>query len=739
MAEIWPYMAGLGAVTGLGHVILFFLLLFRRDKGMGGKLALLYLGLSLLWGTAVILADSQAIFLPSVTESAERLILAFATAVAIMQLLLVCVFLEFRMLPIVATAGGMWIAILLLTILQILGKSPPPHPLHQVVQGGWVVLVATLVGLLAAALLRSRLALHRNRALYWLLTTVPLTGGQALSLLPVGPLRGLGLLLHLPGAIALTRGAMSYWLPNVKAMLRSILRFLLLIAITAALLLGVVLGAEQLTDRLPLSHSSLVVVLAVVAALFYLPLYQWLQRLVNRLLEGVGFDPAQVLRDYSRTIGTILDLDQLAVRVVRTVAEVLGVQRGALLVVIETGEEGLQLHPVPGLGDIPQQPLDFEPTSPILIRILKQDAPLFQYEVEHHPSLQEASQRERDWLRGLEMEVYLPIRSQGDLTGLLALGPQGTGEPYGPREIGFLSTLAQQTGVALQNARLFEGLLDLNARITELNENLRAAYERLEKLDQAKSDFLTIASHELRTPLTQVRGYVDILIELAEKETLPPGQVLSLAESVSRPTRRLENIISAMVDASEIDAEGLTLHFAPTTLASTMRLAIEPCLPALQKRNISLTAQGVEDVSSIHGDIDRLCQAFRNLISNAIKFTPDGGRVTIKAQPLDDEHFHVAITDTGVGISQTDQELIFEKFYRVGSVDLHSSGQFKFKGAGPGLGLPIARGVIEGHGGCIWVESPGYDEERCPGSTFHIVLPYQAHRGPCRWKRHGKG
>jgi len=733
--EIWPYVTSIGIVAGLGHLALFLLILFRRNKTMGEKLALLYLGLGLLWGTAVIL--TAPIFIPAVTEPASRLVPVFVTALAVTQFVLTCSFLEISWLSTVAATGGTWTVIMLMATLYFLGVPSPPIPLSQVIQGGWAVITAILTGLLTITLSRSRLALHRNRALYWLLTTIPLTAGQAFSLLPSGLLWELGILLHLVGAVTLVRGTTSYWLPDIKAKLRSLLRLFLLFAITVILLLIVVLGAEQLTDQLPLSHTSLVILLAVVAALIYLPLYQWLQRLVNRLLWGVEFDPAQILREYSQTIGTILNLDQLAHKVVHTVAEVLGVQRGALLVMTDTDTEKLRLQPISGLGRVSQVPVELEPTSPILARILEQNTPLFQYEVEQHPGLQKAAQWEQDWLRELEMEIYLPIRSQGDLTGLLALGPQGTGEPYGPRAVEFLSTLAQQTGVALQNARLFESLLDRNARITELNESLRTAYERLERLDRGKSDFLTIASHELRTPLTQMRGYVDILIEMAETEKLPQDQVLSLAKSISRPTYRLENIISAMIDASEIDAEGLALHFVPTTLASTMRLAIEPWQPALKKRNISLITRGVEDISPISGDMERLCQAFSNLISNGIKFTPDGGRITIKAHPLDEEHFQVTISDSGVGINQTDQELIFEKFYRVESVNLHSSGQFKFKGGGPGLGLPIARGVVEGHGGCIWVESKGYDEERCPGSTFHIVLPYKAHQSACHWKRPG--
>ena len=733
--EIWRYAASVGIVAGLGHLVFFLFVLLRRSNVTRKRLALLYLGISLLWTGTTILADPQTGFPSAVAETAACFVPVSTTALAVAQLLLICAFLGFPIFPIVLGAGGTWTIILLLATIYFLGAPPPPLPLSQVAQGGWILLEAILAGLLARSLLRDNLALHRNRALYWSLAVVPLTAGQAFSFLPLDPLRGLGLFLHLIGVIALTRGTKSYWLPNIKAGLRSILRFLFLFAVTAILLLSMVVGAEYLTGRLPFSHASLVVALAIVAALIYLPLYHWLQRLANRLLEGVGFEPAQVLRDYSRTISTILNLDQLARTVAHTVAEVLGVQRGALLVAVDTDEGNLRLQPVSGLGRVSQVPLEFEPASPILARILKEDAPLFQYEVEQHPDLQKAAPWERDWLRGLEMEIYLPIHSQGDLTGLLALGPQGTGEPYAPRAVEFLSTLAQQTVVALQNARLFESLLDRNVRITQLNETLRAAYERLERLDQAKSDFLTIASHELRTPLAQMRGYVELLVEWAKTETLPPDQILSLAESISRPTLRLENIISAMVDASEIDVEGLTLRFVPTTLVSTMRLALEPCLPALKERNISLTAQGVEGIPSIHSDMERLHQAFSNLISNAIKFTPDGGWIAIAAHPLDKEHFKVTITDSGVGISQTDQELIFEKFYRVGSVALHSSGQFKFKGGGPGLGLPIARGVIEGHGGCVWVESEGYDEEQCPGSTFHIVLPYQAHQGACRWKR----
>jgi signal transduction histidine kinase len=122
------------------------------------------------------------------------------------------------------------------------------------------------------------------------------------------------------------------------------------------------------------------------------------------------------------------------------------------------------------------------------------------------------------------------------------------------------------------------------------------------------------------------------------------------------------------------------------------------------------------------GDSERLYQALRNILMNAIKFTPNGGTITIDGRTLPG-FLEITISDTGIGIDIEDQDRIFEKFGRVGNIALHSSGKIKFKGGGPGLGLPITKGIIEAHGGAIWVESEGYDEINFPGTTFHMLLP----------------
>jgi signal transduction histidine kinase len=131
----------------------------------------------------------------------------------------------------------------------------------------------------------------------------------------------------------------------------------------------------------------------------------------------------------------------------------------------------------------------------------------------------------------------------------------------------------------------------------------------------------------------------------------------------------------------------------------------------------------------MQADEQRLVQAFGQLMSNAIKYTPDGGKIEISARPLPPEdnlptpQIEVVFADSGIGIDPQYHVLIFDKFYRIGSASQHSTSTTKFMGAGPGLGLPIAKGVVERHGGKIWVESAGCDMEKLPGSRFHVILP----------------
>jgi signal transduction histidine kinase len=180
-----------------------------------------------------------------------------------------------------------------------------------------------------------------------------------------------------------------------------------------------------------------------------------------------------------------------------------------------------------------------------------------------------------------------------------------------------------------------------------------------------------------------------------------------------------------MLDVSRIDSNTLLLRKTGLRLDLLIKKVTKGFEKALEERNIEIGTDGLRDLPLVPADPDLLLKVFYHIIMNAIKFTPDGGSITVGGKYLNGSEppqVEIAIHDTGIGIDPALHHLIFEKFNQAGDVLLHSSGKTKFKGGGPGLGLAIARGIVEAHGGRIWVESPGYDEQTNPGSTFFVSL-----------------
>lgn len=262
---------------------------------------------------------------------------------------------------------------------------------------------------------------------------------------------------------------------------------------------------------------------------------------------------------------------------------------------------------------------------------------------------------------------------------------------------------------------------EMETRVEHISNEMEKVQNQMERVDKSKSAFISVAAHELKTPITLIDGYASMMEDLIQEGKAVPLD--SLLSGMQTGIKRLRTIVDDMLDVSMIDNNLLNLNFQP--------IQIEKMLDALRielSETIDARKQKLE-ISSFEGskqwiyvDPPRIMQAIRNIINNAVKYTPDGGSITIGGRTLPGL-IEVTIADTGIGISLEDQEEIFEKFGQLGRVDLHSSGKTKFKGGGPGLGLPIARGILEAHGGSIWVESEGYDEKKCPGTTFHVLIP----------------
>ncbi|MDJ0754046.1 MAG: hybrid sensor histidine kinase/response regulator [Ardenticatenaceae bacterium] len=260
---------------------------------------------------------------------------------------------------------------------------------------------------------------------------------------------------------------------------------------------------------------------------------------------------------------------------------------------------------------------------------------------------------------------------------------------------------------------------NLENKIRELQE----ANHQLRELDRMKSDFIILVSHELRTPLTLINGYSHLLQDYA-KQAQKEGndQLLYVTGGLTKGINRLSTVINEIISVSRIASGALELAIGPVLLSVLIKEILEDKKELCESRDLNISLVGLDDVPMIQGDGVQLKIALGNIIGNAIKFTPDNGIIQIVVKAMTDS-VSIMIKDTGIGIPLDEQRRIFDQFHILGSIQNHSTSKSNFQGGGIGLGLPIARGVIEAHRGRIWVESKGRDEKNPPGSTFNVLLP----------------
>jgi signal transduction histidine kinase len=571
---------------------------------------------------------------------------------------------------------------------------------------------------------------HANRLLYWFMVLAAVFLGELLQFFDNLTLIIIGQTLRFFGVVGMAHGIASFRIFDVRTRALRTLAIIIINLISALPLIIAVLATLQLSREWGLDEvvtAALLTLILTLSFFLYQPYRRLVEKITFRYLRGEGLNTNQIMRNYSQAISRTLDVQQLALLIAGTLSELLETNRGALMLLTRLENGAYEVEPITGMGQISRRKFTLTPDNLFISTLIHQNQPLLQYDLDFSPEFRALDQHDHAWLKEQQMEVYVPVGSGEELESMIAVGPKTSALPYQPGELELMQILADQTVVALQNARLYSELNGQNERIRHLNIDLTEQNERLEIMDRVKTDFITIASHELRTPLTQVKGYSDILAAMNDENALTREQTREIIGHINRATLQLESLISAMLDASQLDVDGMQLTFVKTRIDTIVRLAMEPMAQALRERRIQLATDGIHELPPIYADFKRLVQSFTNLLGNAVKYTPDNGRIHVTAAALtsteNDEYVEITISDTGIGIDPKYHQLIFEKFFRIGDPQLHSTGSTKFKGAGPGLGLPIAKGVIEAHGGRIWVESEGEDEQRLPGSRFHIILP----------------
>lgn len=307
--------------------------------------------------------------------------------------------------------------------------------------------------------------------------------------------------------------------------------------------------------------------------------------------------------------------------------------------------------------------------------------------------------------------IVCPVLTQEADQGFIFVGTQDIDAVITKGDREFISILANQIGQTLDNARLFEktwkSQQELEIKVEERTHQLTQALEEVKRISRRKSDFISSVSHELRTPLTSIKGYAAIL--LAGKLGAMPDEIKARLEKINRHSDELMQMINDLLDISRIESGKADMKIAGQDLKNTVEKISDLLSEQLKAKNITFSSNIPDNCQNILAGRGQIERVFINLVGNALKFTPQNGKISISANRMNNT-VQIDVQDTGFGIPQDDQEHIFDEFYRV---DNTINQEVK----GTGLGLALVKQIIEAHQGKIWVES-----KPAEGSTFSFTL-----------------
>ena len=311
---------------------------------------------------------------------------------------------------------------------------------------------------------------------------------------------------------------------------------------------------------------------------------------------------------------------------------------------------------------------------------------------------------------GVTSFVAVPLQSQNQMLGYLA-ADRGS-QPCTEEDLHMLLTIASHVAAAIDNARAYSHLAELTQhlehRIAERTQELSIANEHLQEHDRRRSLFLSVASHELRTPMTVIRSFAD---NIRDGIAGPVSeQQLTYLTRIGHNLSRLTRIINQLLDWSRLDSKKDMLCLTPVCVEATVHLVDDSLRTVAAEKSVALEIVHANGLPAVLGDRDKLEQILWNLIGNAIKFTPPGGRVTVDFQTTPEGFVQTSVADTGCGIDQGHVEKLFHEFSKVPSANPTAQGAQ--------LGLFITKTLVTMHQGTIWVEStPG------AGTRFYFTVP----------------
>ncbi len=408
----------------------------------------------------------------------------------------------------------------------------------------------------------------------------------------------------------------------------------------------------------------------------------------------------ETLFEIDRVVSQSLDLDELLKEAIAKTIQVTSSDAGWIYLLGEDGET-LNLKTYLGISnELAKKAAELKVGQGVSGIAVRTGKPVTM-DIENYPVNELLMLLKKDNVTSL---AGMPLIAKGKVLGAIIISSR-MHRLFGKEEIDVLTSIGNQIGVAVENARLYR-----ESRVSY--EKLQKAYDELKSLDRMKSEFLSNVSHELKTPLVSIRGYSELLYD--EKLGIIPLSQKKPLEAIIRNTERLTRLIDSLLFLSiqQMGKPDIRMRPQPQSIDEIITSSMNDMKVQAEKKEITLIKDSPAELI-VMGDRDRLTEVLLNLLDNAIKFTPSGGKITVKAR--DDEEkvdmVHITVNDTGIGMPENVIMSLFQRFFQ-------ADASLTRKYGGTGLGLYICKNIIDAHKGEIWVES-----KVGVGTTMHVRLP----------------
>jgi signal transduction histidine kinase len=445
------------------------------------------------------------------------------------------------------------------------------------------------------------------------------------------------------------------------------------------------------------AQTVLNVVLALVLAFVFQPIRHFFDRVTNRIFYRDDYNSDTFFSEFNQELTATNDLKGLMKRAATLIARALKSEQASLFVYY--GDHG---HVQTGTDK-------YRNLSMRDARTLDEYAE--KYDIISLSEIQQGEHELRRLLMSYQIAIALPLRRDGKVIGYLNLGDHKQGI-YTRRDTRLLDTVADELGIAVQNALSIEEVKDVNAnleqRIAEATKELRASNAQLQRLDEAKDEFISMASHQLRTPLTSIKGYISMLVE-GDVGKVTPDQKHLLDEAFIS-SERMVRLIGDFLNVSRLQTGKFIIEKQPLDLAKVVAQEIESLGSNAVARGLKFTYKQPKSFPELNLDESKIRQVIMNFADNAIYYSKEKSTIKIELK-TDKSWVEFTVKDTGIGVPDKEKDQLFNKFFR-------ATNARKQRPDGTGVGLFLAKKVIDAHDGHIIFES-----KEGKGSTFGFRLP----------------